>query len=76
MNEERRKKLKEATRLLSEAKSIIDEIKIDEEEAYENLPEAMQNSDKGEKAQAAIEALSEAYDACENAEGNIDTAAE
>jgi NifU-like protein involved in Fe-S cluster formation len=76
MNEERRKSLTRALDLIEDARNIVDEIKGEEEEAFENLPESMQSGDKGEKAQAAIEALSEAYDALDNAIEHISTAKE
>lgn len=76
MNEERRKSLMRALDLIEDARNIVDEIKGEEEEAFENLPESMQSGDKGEKAQAAIEALSEAYDALDNAIEHISTAKE
>jgi len=76
MNDERRKKLATATRDLDNAKSVIEEVKGEEEESYENMPEGMQGGDKGEKAQAAIDALDEAINACDSALEYISTATE
>lgn len=50
MNNERRKELDKALRLISEAQSIIETCANDEREAYDNMPEGLQSSEKGEKA--------------------------
>lgn len=61
MNAKRREALKEASLkiqqaidMLNEAKESIDEIQSEEEEAYENLPESFQESDRGETMQENI----------------------
>ena len=70
MNDARRKALKKladrVTELrenigedLEEILDAVEEIKADEEEAYENLPESLKGADKGDKAQAAITAIEE-----------------
>lgn len=51
--------------LVSEVESIRDE----EQEAFDNLPEAFQEGDKGEAAQAAIDALDEALSGLEELQG-------
>lgn len=76
MNDERRKKLKEAVVKIDDAKQTISEVRDDEREAFDNLPESMQGGEKGEKIEAAIGALEEAEDALENAMSAIDTAME
>jgi hypothetical protein len=76
MNDQRRKVLVRAMALIEEAQSIIEKVKGAEEEAYENLPESMQTDEKGSKIQTAIDALSEANDACESAIDYISTASE
>lgn len=48
MNKQRRKKLAEASSLIAQAQSIIEEVKDEEEEARYNLPESLQDSEKGE----------------------------
>jgi hypothetical protein len=76
MNDERRKKLQVAASALSDACAIVEEIMDEEQEALDNLPEGMQQGEKGEKMGAAIGALNEAKDSIESALGNIDTACE
>jgi hypothetical protein len=76
MNNDRRKKLTQAVTFLENARNLIDEMKGEEEESYEGLPENMQGGERGEKLQAAIEALSEASDSIEQAIDHISTATE
>ena len=59
MNEGRRKKLGDAMKALSEAQSIVDQVKDDEQEAFDNLPENMQSGDKGTTMEQTIETLEE-----------------
>ncbi len=57
MNDERRKKLASVIALLDEARGLIDEVKDDEQEAFDNMPEALQQSDKGQLAEDVINDL-------------------
>ena len=49
MNKKRRKILEEALDLIERATGMIECVKEEEEEAYDNLPEWLQNSEKWEK---------------------------
>ena len=49
MNKERRKRLEEASALLEQAREVIEDVKCEEEEAYDNLPEAFQAGERGEQ---------------------------
>jgi hypothetical protein len=62
MNNLRRKNLQKAVELLEEAKSIIDEAQFEEREYYENMPEALQNSERGETADEVASNLAEGVD--------------
>ena len=57
MNNDRRKRIDEATALIEEAKSIIEEVTEAESEVYENMPENLQSSERGELIQEAINNL-------------------
>ena len=72
MNKQRRKKLEKAFDLIGEAKSILEEVKSEEEEAYENLPGSFQNGDRGEEMQNCIDMLDEAYGYIEDAESVVE----
>lgn len=63
--------------------SQIEALRDEEQEYLDNMPEALQSSDRGEAAEAAVEALDSARDeaegvsaACEMAMQALDTAAE
>jgi hypothetical protein len=79
MNNARRKKLKaiyqrvdDLNGLLSNVKYLADELRSDlqdecdgEEESYGNLPESLQNGDKGQAMQEAIDTMQTALSALE-----------
>jgi hypothetical protein len=67
MNDARRKQLKaiktlgsQVEQLIEEMKSALVEVQEAEQDAYDNMPESFQNGERGEKAQAAIDAISNA----------------
>lgn len=49
MNAARRKELSKAIDLIEQAKEIISAVAEEEREAYDNLPEGLQESEMGEK---------------------------
>lgn len=67
MNKERRKRLGIAFDKVSEAKEILEAVKGEEEETYENLPENFQNADRGEEMQQYVEMLEEAFNYLDDA---------
>lgn len=88
MNKERRKEIAKAMALLSVAQEsleganeIIESCMADEEEYFECMPENLQDSEKGQLAEAAVEALDRAKTAIEEfdfgeIEGDLDEASE
>lgn len=76
MNKERRKQLSEIQDKLSELRDMIDTVLSDEQAAYDNLPESLQESERGEAMQMAIEAMESAIESCEEAEGSLEEAQE
>ena len=62
MNAQRRKQLAEAITLLYKAQEIIEWVKDEEEEAYDNLPESIQYSDRGEQMSDNVDNLGEISD--------------
>lgn len=73
MNNARRKRIKEAIRMLNEGfklndydaidygRDIISDVLDDEQYSYDNIPESLQYSDRAEKSYEAIELLEESY---------------
>lgn len=72
MNKERRKRLKEAAAALSEAYDIIDEVKSEEAEAYDNLPEGIQYGERGEQMAANVDTLEDILSSIEDAQEAIE----
>lgn len=65
MNALRRKRRDEAIEKLNEALAIIEEIKDEEDTAYENMPESLQESERGERLQENVDTLDSIYDEIE-----------
>lgn len=79
MNNERRKELKKATELceeaqnkLQEAKEIVECCREEEEECYDNLPESLQDGEKGSLMQDAMDNMGEFIDGCDDVINEID----
>lgn len=76
MNKDRRALLCEAERLLEKVCDIVERSLDDEQNAYDNLPEGIQDGDRGEKMENAISKLEEAIDLIESAKECIEEAQE
>ena len=70
MNRERRTQLAKAVRLLERAIEIIENAKDEEQEAFDNLPESIKDSERGENMESYIDLLDAAdgsiYDAIDS----------
>lgn len=55
MNKQRRNRIAEALELISQARDILEEVKDEEQESYENLPESLQYGERGEQMQENVE---------------------
>ena len=64
MNKIRRKQLQEASELIAKAQGIIENVKDEEKEAHDNLPESIQYGEKGQQMEEYIDMLDEAYGQC------------
>lgn len=71
MNKARRKRIEEACELIRRAQEIITEVREEEDEAYNNLPEYFQYGEKGEAMEEAIDTLSDAEDYLDETESNL-----
>ncbi len=81
MNAARRQTLTKIIAAIEEAKSLLNSIATDienvrdeEQDTYDNMPESFQNGDKGEKAQTAIDAMTSAYDEVTGIEDTLEEA--
>lgn len=76
MNDARRKELDKAIAALEEAKSIVENIKSEEQDAFDNMPEGFQQGDRGQMMETAISAMDDVENDIDSAIGNIETAKE
>ena len=60
MNKARRKRLQEAFDLVSKAQEILAEVREEERESLENLPDNFRYGERGEEMEAYIEMIDEA----------------
>ena len=67
MNKQRRKSLEKAHELISEAMEIIEEVKEEEYSAFENLPDSLQQSERGERMYRYYETMDELSSELEDA---------
>ena len=72
MNKERRKKLACVISKLQDNAGILMAIQEEEQMAFDNLPEGLQTSEKGEKMEEAVSQLEEAVSQIEDIVQNLE----
>lgn len=72
MNRQKRKRLGKAFDLIAEAEEILEEVKSEEEDSYENLPDNFRYGDNGEEMQNYIEMLDESIGYLQDANSVIE----
>ena len=76
MNKGRRERLKKQLRLLGEMREEIEAIRDEEQEAYDNLPESLQDGERGERLEENIETLDNILENLEPIAEELDELAE
>ncbi len=61
MNKDRRKRIQGIIDQLTDLETEIEEIQDEEQEAYDNFPESLQEGEKGERMSDAIDSLDHAF---------------
>ena len=61
MNRERRKKLAVANSFIDKALEIIDQVRDEEQEAFDNLPEGLQMGQNGMSMEEKVDGLENIY---------------
>ena len=74
MNKDRRRRLGMAESFISEARSIIETVRDEEEEAIANIPENFESGDQVEAMEEAVGNLESAITALEEAEEAVSEA--
>jgi len=76
MNKVRRKEISKAMELVGQLKDTIQNVLDDEQDAYNNLAENLQEGENGQKMQAAIDALESAVSSAEEIESYLEEASQ
>ena len=76
MNATRRKQLAKLVEQLESIMSDIDTIREQEQEAYDNMPDSIQESERGDRMSEIIDSIQYAYDNVSDAVDNINEAIE
>lgn len=81
MNKQRRKEIENIIMELNDAKSKLEKLSArietvldEEQDAFENLPEGIQDSERGDIMQRNIDSLENAFDGIDNAFNEINDA--
>ena len=74
MNNKRRRRIDALLEKLGQLEGELSEIKEEEQEAFDNLPESIQASERGEAMQEALDNLEYATDNIEEIRDNLITA--
>ena len=72
MNKERRKRVSVIKDELQSLIDQLDEVRSDEEYAFDSMPESLQGSIRGDESQEAIEAIDGAIDSLNEAIDSLD----
>ena len=67
MNDSRLKEIQRAQRLIGEAKGILELAAAQEQDDLDKMPQDLQNSDAGERAEDGVDALERAAVSCDDA---------
>lgn len=68
MNRARRKELARVIDLVEQARDILEMVRDEEQEAFDNLPESFQYSERGETMEGYISTMEELLDALDTDE--------
>lgn len=72
MNAQRRKRIATVEALLSQARDLLEEIASEEREAFENLPDSLQDSERGFRMQDILDALEQGVGDIESMESLLE----
>lgn len=76
MNKQRRKILGELASQLAAIREAIEAVRDEEQEAFDNLPEGLQQGERGEAMESAIDTLENVATDLESAESSLGELAE
>lgn len=72
MNQDRRKRLEKIQGLIDDAIAQLEEIREEEQEAFDNMPESFQDGERGETMQEHISNMEDAESSLDDARSSLD----
>lgn len=76
MNNARRKQIQAVLNELADLRSRVEELQGEEQDAFDNMPEGLQQSERGQASEQAADALDTALSAFDEVESALDDAAQ
>jgi type II secretory pathway pseudopilin PulG len=76
MNKQRRNEISKATALIAQARELLEAVRDEEQEAFDNLSEGLQQGERGQQIEENANTLSEACDGLEGIESDIERCTE
>jgi molecular chaperone GrpE (heat shock protein) len=67
MNKSRRGQIAKIKEILEELRGKVEDLQSEEQDAFDNMSENLQQGDRGQAAEAAVDALQSAYDSIDEA---------
>ena len=71
MNKIRRKKIEDQINIIEAALSEIEDLKDEEQESFDNIPENLQMSDRAMDSEMALDSMNDAIEAIEDGVASI-----
>lgn len=72
MNTERRKRLTDAIAYINRAVRIIEDVRDDEQDSFDNLPESLQSGDRGMLMEECIQGMDEVLEELDSCISDIE----
>ena len=72
MNTERRKRLTDAISYINRAVQIIEDVRDDEQDSFDNLPESLQSGDRGMLMEECIQGMDEVLEGLDSCISDIE----
>lgn len=74
MNDKRRGRLRDALKMLSNAAVLVETVCDGEQDCMDNIPENLQNTERFEHMEAAVDSLNDALEKIDDAKEHIQSA--
>lgn len=74
MNAQRRKEIQTVLNELADLRSRVETLQNDEQEAFDNMPESLQQSDRGQASEGAASSLENSLTAFDEIESSLNEA--